>query len=99
MMHFVTKVRMETFCTDFMDVRQVDELFVLVCGKEEVCLTKEAVYDFLVFQPDSIRVGTFNGPPLKPVMSEKGEKYVRSLDIDCRSDALMGLSRALPDRL
>lgn len=102
-MHYATKITMKSGCTDIRDVRQVDEIHVVVGGRhigtDSVALTPETAYDFLLMYPDSIRVGSSAGPVLKPVVCERGDRYVRTMDIDCPSDALMALSRALPERL
>lgn len=87
-----TKIRMNDFSKDSNDLAEIDSIFLEGCAEEKL-YSKSIVYDFLIAHPNSIYVDIAPFPYLEPVMSSKGEKYVRSRADYTDKDNLLSLPR------
>lgn len=72
-----TKIKMKQGCEYSDDVIEIDQIYLEGC-KQNGFYSKASVHDFLKKHPNSIQVDISPYPNLQPMLSQNGEKYVRS---------------------
>lgn len=86
------KIKMKTGCNYSNDLTEIDQIYLEGC-QEDGYYYKSAIYDFLKDNPNSIQVNIYPYPDLQPVLSQNGEKYVRSEANYTGKDNLLALPR------
>jgi hypothetical protein len=76
-MFYAAKIRMKSGCANSDRRTEIDEIYLTGCNEEKF-YKKAAVYDYLINNPDSIKVNRSPFPFCQPVLSRNNEKYVRS---------------------
>ena len=71
------KIKMKQGCNSSNNLTEIDKIYLERC-KEDGYYYKSAIYDFLKKNPNSIQVNIYPYPNLQPLISQNGEKYVRS---------------------
>jgi hypothetical protein len=92
-MMYATKIRMKRNCQTSTRAQEIADIYVDGCDSPGF-FSKEALYDYLVKNPRSIKVGISPYPFLLPAISSSGEKYVRSEPNDTPKDNLLKLPRS-----
>lgn len=87
-----TRIKMKNGCENSSNAIEIAEIFIEDC-KEPKFYEKGAIHDYLKTNPNSIQVNIHPYPNLLPVVSVKGEKYVRSEPNDTPHDNLLKLPR------
>lgn len=87
-----TKIKMKPGCGSSNNLQEIDKIYLEGC-QENGYYYKSAVHDFLKSNPGSIQVNIYPYPDLQPVVSQNGEKYVRSEPNYTGKDNLLCLPR------
>lgn len=87
-----TKIHMNAGCETSNNEIDINSIYLIGCTKPG-WFTKEVVYDYLKEYPQTIQVNRHPFPYLVPVLSSKGEKYVRSEPDEYKRDNLLSLPR------
>ena len=87
-----TKIKMKPGCGFSNNLQEIDKIYLEGC-QEDGYYYKSAIYDFLKRNPNSIQVNIYPYPDLQPVISQNGEKYVRSEPNYIGKDNLLNLPR------
>lgn len=87
-----TKIKMKPGCNYSNNLTEIDQIYLEGC-QENGYYYKSAVHDFLKRNPNSIQVNIYPYPNLQPVVSQNGEKYVRSEANYTGNDNLLSLPR------
>lgn len=91
-MMYATKIKMCLGCNGSNNCQDIDSIY-LEGNDTNQFYKKASIYDHLKKYPNSIKVNIFPYPNLLPVLSSKGEKYVRSEPNDTTNDNLLKLPR------
>ncbi len=86
------KIKMKPSCGYSNNLLEIDQIYLEGC-QEDGYYYKSAIYDFLKNNPNSIQVNIYPYPNLQPMVSENGEKYVRSEPDYTGKDNLLKLPR------
>ena len=86
------KIKMKPGCGFSNNLLEIDEIYLEGYSKNGY-YTKENLHDFLKNYPDTIQVNIPPYPSLQPLVSQKGEKYVRSEPNCTQLDNLLCLPR------
>lgn len=86
------KIKMKPGCNYSNNLTEIDQIYLEDC-QEDGYYYKSAIYDFLKSNPNSIQVNIYPYPDLQPVVSQNGEKYVRSEANYTGRDNLLALPR------
>ena len=86
------KIKMKPGCNCSNNVTEIEQIYLEGCKKDGFYY-KSAIYDFLKRNPNSIQVNIYPYPDLQPVVSQNGEKYVRSEANYTGRDNLLALPR------
>lgn len=89
MAYIANAIRMKKHCEYSSSLLEIDE----ICIASNNWYKKEFLHDYLQKNPGTIRVRDFLGPKLIPVISEYGEKYVKSEPNNSVRDNLLELPR------
>ena len=74
-----TKIKMKPGCGSSNNLLEIDKIYLVGDLKEDGYFYKSDIYDFLKNNPYStIEVNIYPYPKVEPVISQNGEKYVRS---------------------
>lgn len=87
-----TKIKMKSGNRYSQNLLEIDSIYLEGC-KEPGFYKKEALYDYLKDNPNSIKVNIYPYPPLIPALSVNYEKYVRSTPNGYMHDNLLDLPR------
>lgn len=88
-----TKIMMKPGCGTSNNLLEIDKIY-LIGGVKEGYYYKASIHDFLKNNPHSIiEVNIYPYPNLEPVISQNGEKYVRSIANSSHIDNLLNLPR------
>lgn len=87
-----TKIKMKSGCGYSNNLVEIDKIYLKGC-KEDGYYSKAAIHDFLKDNPNSIQVNIDPFPNLQPMVSQNGEKYVRSEPDYTGKDNLLKLPR------
>ena len=87
-----TKIKMKADCKYSNSLLEIDQIYLEGC-QENGYYYKSAIHDFLKENPNSIQVNIYPYPNLQPVISQNGEKYVRSSPNYTGNDNLLNLPR------
>lgn len=91
-MIYATKIKMRPGCYNSQSLLEIDSIYLAGCSVPGF-YKKAAVYDFLKENPGQIKVNVWPNPDVVPVMSVRGEKYVRSTPNGYMHDNLLDLPR------
>lgn len=86
------KIKMKPSCGYSNNLLEIDQIYLEGC-QENGYYYKSAIHDFLKKNPNSIQVNIYPHPNLQPMVSENGEKYVRSEPDYTGKDNLLKLPR------
>lgn len=86
------KIKMKPSCGYSNNLLEIDQIYLEGC-QEDRYYYKSAIHDFLKNNPNSIQVNIYPYPNLQPMVSENGEKYVRSEPDYTGKDNLLKLPR------
>jgi hypothetical protein len=92
-MMYAMKIKMQQGYAYSNNTQEIDEIYVDGCTNPGF-FKKETLHDYLVKNPNSIKVNINPYPDLIPATSSRGEKYVRSEPNDTPYDNLLKLPRA-----
>lgn len=87
-----TKIKMKSGCGNSSNLVEIDQIYLEGC-QENGYYSKASIYDFLKKNPNSIQVNIYPYPDLQPMISQNGEKYVRSEPDYTGKDNLLNLPR------
>lgn len=87
-----TKIKMKPGCGSSNNLQEIDKIYLEGCQKDGYYY-KSAIHDFLKSNPNSIQVNIYPYPDLQPIVSQNGEKYVRSEPNYTGKDNLLCLPR------
>lgn len=89
-----TKIKMKPGCGSSNNLLEIDKIYLVGDLKKEGFFYKSDIHDFLKNFPSSpIEVNLYPYPRLEPVISQNGEKYVRSKANSTYIDNLLNLPR------
>ena len=88
----ITKIKMKPACGSSYSLLEIDQVYVTGC-KNEGFFPKANIHDYLKEHPNSIQVGIYPYPDVKPAISQNGEKYVKSEPNSSGFDNLLNLPR------
>lgn len=86
------KIKMKPSCSSSNNLTEIDQIYLEGC-QENGYYYKSSIYDFLKSNPNSIQVNIYPYPDLQPMLSQNGEKYVRSEPDYTGKDNLLNLPR------
>ena len=87
-----TRIKMKPSCGSSNNLLEIDQIYLEGC-QEDGYYYKSAVHDFLKSHPNSIQVNIYPYPDLQPMISQNGEKYVKSEPDYTGKDNLLQLPR------
>lgn len=88
-----TKIKMKAGCNASYNLLEIDKIY-LKGVSEEGFYPKAIIHDYLKQYPEAhIEVNIYPYPKLEPVVSQNGEKYVRSKANTSFRDNLLNLPR------
>lgn len=87
-----TKIKMKPGCGYSSNLTEIDQIYLEGCQNNGYYY-KSAIYDYLKNNPNSIQVNIYPYPDLQPLLSQNGEKYVRSEPDYTGKDNLLSLPR------
>lgn len=87
-----TRIKMKSGCGSSNSVLEIDQIYLEGCSQDGY-YTKASVHDYLKDHPHSIYVAISPYPNLQPLVSQNGEKYVRSEPDSTGRDNLLNLPR------
>lgn len=85
-------IKMKQSCYYSNSLLEIDEIYLTGCTREGY-YKKQILHDYLIENPKSIQVGIYPYPYLEPIVSQNGEKYVRSVPNSTGKDNLLALPR------
>lgn len=88
----VIKIKMLQGCKTSNILEEIDEIYLTGC-KNDGYYKKATIHNYLVENPGTIQVNIYPYPDLDPVVSSRGEKYVRSKKDYTGKDNLLNLPR------
>ena len=88
----VTKIKMKQGCGHSNNLVEIDKIYLEGCNQNGF-YPKASLYDYLKNHPNSIQVDIYPYPNLQPMLSQNGEKYVRSEPDYTGKDNLLNLPR------
>lgn len=91
-MMYAIKIKMCPGCHNSNSCQDIDSIY-LEGNNTNQFYKKGAIYDYLKENPNTIKVNISPCPYLTPILSSKGEKYVRSEPNDTTRDNLLKLPR------
>lgn len=91
-MMYAKRIKMQNGCRNSNNTQEIAEIYV-GGGSNSGFFSKAVIHDFLKANPNSIKVGNSPYPCIVPVISSRGEKYVRSEPNDTVYDNLLKLPR------
>ncbi|MBQ3413995.1 MAG: DUF3892 domain-containing protein [Clostridia bacterium] len=86
------KIKMKPSCGSSNNLTEIDKIYLEDC-QENGYYSKSSIHDFLKNNPNSIQVNIYPYPNLQPMLSQTGEKYVRSEPDYTGRDNLLKLPR------
>lgn len=86
------KIKMKPGCGSSSNLEEIDQIYI-DGPQNNRYFSKASVHDFLKENPNSIQVNIFPFPNLQPMVSQNGEKYVRSEPDGTGRDNLLNLPR------
>lgn len=86
------KIKMKPGCGSSNNLLEIDQVYLEGC-QENGYYSKASIHDFLNNNPNSIQVNIYPYPNLQPMLSQNGEKYVRSEPNYTGRDNLLCLPR------
>lgn len=86
------KIKMKPSCDSSNNLTEIDQIYLEGC-QENGYYYKSSIYDYLKNNPNSIQVNIYPYPDLQPMLSQTGEKYVRSEADYTGKDNLLKLPR------
>ncbi len=87
-----TKIKMKPGCGSSNNLVEIDQIYIEGCNQEGF-YPKAYVHDYLKSHSSSIYVNISPYPNLQPMLSQNGEKYVRSEADYTGKDNLLKLPR------
>ncbi len=84
-----TRLKMKAGCGNSNNLLEIDQIYIDGNGFR----TKAKIHDYLKENPNSIQVDIYPYPDLQPMLSQNGEKYVRSEPDYTGRDNLLKLPR------
>ena len=87
-----TRIKMKAGCGSSNNILEIDQIYLEGC-QENGYYYKSAIHDFLKSHPNSIQVDIYPYPDLQPMISQNGEKYVKSEPNYTGKDNLLQLPR------
>lgn len=87
-----TRIKMKPGCGSSNNILEIDQIYLEGC-QENGYYYKSAIHDFLKSHPNSIQVDIYPYPDLQPMISQNGEKYVKSEPNYTGKDNLLQLPR------
>lgn len=88
-----TKIKMKAGCNTSYNLLEIDKIYLKGVA-EEGFYPKAVIHDYLKENPEAhIEVNIYPYPKLEPVVSQNGEKYVRSKANTNYRDNLLNLPR------
>lgn len=87
-----SKIKMKPGCGYSNNLIEIDQIYLEGC-KQNGFYPKASVHDYLKEHPNSIQVNIYPYPDLQPMLSQNGEKYVRSEPDYTGKDNLLKLPR------
>ncbi len=92
-MIYATKIRMKPNCNYSDNLLEIDMIYLTGEVKQEGWYQKEVIHDFIKDKGGQVKVNISPYPLLQPMVSPKGEKYVRSTPNSSGRDNLLALPR------
>ena len=89
---YAKKIRMKPGCNHSILPEEISEIYVDGCDNPGF-FSKETLHDYLLKNPNSIKVNITPFPNLVPATSSTGEKYVRSSPNQSKTDNLLNLPK------
>lgn len=86
------RIKMKPGCGSSNNLVEIDQIYLEGC-KNNGYYSKSAVYDYLKNNHNGIQVNIYPYPDLQPMLSQNGEKYVRSEPDYTGKDNLLSLPR------
>ncbi len=86
------KIKMKPGCSSSNNLLEIDQIY-LEGYQENGYYSKASIHDFLKSNPNNIQVNIYPYPNLQPMLSQNGEKYVRSEPNYTGRDNLLCLPR------
>lgn len=74
------------------DVLEIDSVYIENYNNSGL-YSKEDVHDYLIKNPNTIKVGRYPYPEVVPALSVNGEKYIKSIPDNTDKDNLLSLPR------
>lgn len=87
-----TKIKMKPGCGSSNNLLEIDKIYLTGCA-ENGYYSKATIYDYLKNNSGTIQVDIYPYPDLQPMVSQNGEKYVRSEPNYSGKDNLLCLPR------
>lgn len=87
-----TKIKMRLGCAYSNNLLEIDQIY-LEGTNSDGFYTKANIYDYLKSHPGDIQVDIYPYPDLQPMISQNGERYVRSEPDYTGTDNLLKLPR------
>lgn len=87
-----TKIKMNSGCSSSNNLLEIEYIYLKGCLNEGY-YHKSIIYDFLKNSTDIIQVDIYPYPKLQPMISQNGEKYVRSEPDYTGKDNLLNLPK------
>lgn len=91
-MMYAKKIKMQQGCANSNNTQEIAEIYIDGCDNPGF-FQKATLHDYLIKNPNSIKVNISPYPNLVPATSSRGEKYVRSEPNDTQYDNLLKLPR------
>lgn len=91
-MMYAKKIKMQAGCSHSNNTQEIAEIYIDGCNNPGF-FPKSTLHDYIIKNPNSIKVNLSPYPFLVPATSSRGEKYVRSEPNDTPNDNLLKLPR------
>lgn len=91
-MLYANKIKMQQGCANSTSTQEIAEIYIDGCNNPGF-FPKATLHNYLVKEPNSIKVNISPYPFLVPATSSRNEKYVRSEPNDTTNDNLLKLPR------
>jgi hypothetical protein len=89
---YANKIKMQQGCANSVSTQEIAEIYIDGCTNPAF-FPKATLHDYLVNNPNSIKVNISPYPYLVSATSSRSEKYVRSEPNDTSNDNLLKLPR------
>lgn len=89
---YANKIKMQQGCANSTSTQEITEIYIDGCNNPGF-FSKATLHNYLVKEPNSIKVNISPYPFLVPATSSRNEKYVRSEPNDTTNDNLLKLPR------